>query len=111
MLVLVAAGLLLVACNGGEGAPEGDGQPAESPPEAALAARDALAAELGLDPDSVSIESYEQAEWTDSCLGLGGPAESCLAAMYPGWQVMLLAGGQTYEVRTDESAEIIRINQ
>lgn len=111
MLLFFAATSLLVACGGDQGGSDADREPARSPPAAVTMARDALAAELNVEPDSVAIELYEQAEWSDSCLGLGGPAESCLAAMYPGWQVMLEVDGQTYEVRTDESAEIIRIKE
>ena len=45
-------------------------------------------------------------------LGLGGPAESCLAVITPGWRVNLLVDDQDkYEVRTDELGDVIRINQ
>jgi hypothetical protein len=111
MMLLVAAALLLVACSSGDDSSGQDDEAAGSPPAAAVAAQEALAAELGVEPESVTIQSYEQMEWSDSCLGLGGPAESCLAAIHPGWQVMLEVDGVTYEVRTDETADIIRINQ
>jgi len=106
MLVLAAAALLLVACDADQDSPE-----VEREPEAVLAAQEALASELDVDLQSVTIESYEQVEWSDSCLGLGGPAESCLAAPYPGWRVMLSVDGATYEVRTNETAKIIRIDE
>jgi heat shock protein HslJ len=78
------------------------------PPEAVLDAQRWLANQLGLPVEQVQIMDQQQAEWTDSCLGLGGPAESCLAVITPGWQVMLEAGEQTYEVRTDETGDTIR---
>jgi hypothetical protein len=82
------------------------------PPVAVVKARQALAADLNVDIETITIQSYERAEWSDSCLGLGGPAESCLAAIHPGWQVTLMVdGGDTYEVRTDELGDIIRINK
>lgn len=84
---------------------------AELPPVAAIRARETLAAELGIGVAQISIASIERAEWSDSCLGLGGPAESCLAAIHPGWLVMLEADGQMFEVRTDELGEIVRIKQ
>lgn len=79
------------------------------PPVAAVKARELLAQTLGVDISQVEIVSQEQAEWSDSCLGLGGPAESCLAAIFPGWLVELSVKGETYFVRTDELGEIIRI--
>lgn len=85
-------------------APVGD----ERPP-AVEAARDALAGELGVDLSSVEVVSFEQQDWSDSCLGLGGPAEICAAVITPGWQVMLMVDGQEYEVRTDFEGEQVRI--
>jgi heat shock protein HslJ len=83
-------------------------QPTGLPPEAVLDAQRWLANQLGLPVEQVQIVDQQQAEWTDSCLGLGGPAESCLAVITPGWLVMLAADGQTYEVRTDETGDTIR---
>ena len=38
--------------------------------------------------------SVEEADWSDSCLGLGGPAESCLAVITPGYRMEFVAGGE-----------------
>jgi hypothetical protein len=103
--------VLIGGCAGEENAPGAADDPAELPPAAVVKARETLAGELNTDIAEVAIDSYERAEWTDSCLGLGGPAESCLAAPHPGWLVMLAADGRLYEVRTDELGDIIRINQ
>jgi len=82
------------------------------PPVAVVKAREVLAVDLNAGVETVTIESWERKEWTDSCLGLGGPAESCLAAIYPGWMVILSAGGSNvFEVRTDELGDIIRIKK
>jgi hypothetical protein len=78
------------------------------PPVAAVKARELLASILGVDISQVEIVSQEQAIWSDSCLGLGGPAESCLAAEFPGWLVELSVKGEAYFARTDELGEIIR---
>jgi len=53
--------------------------------------------------------SLEAAEFTDSCLGLGGPTEMCLQAITPGWLIMLSAGGTEYEVHADETGQQVRI--
>lgn len=79
---------------------------------AVIRAREVLTADLQVGIETITIQSYTREEWSDSCLGLGGPAESCLAAVHPGWQVMLeVDGGEVYEVRTDELGEIVRINK
>lgn len=108
LLVLVA--LFLTACGGDQDTAGNGDEPSELPPVAVIKAQEALAAELNIDVSQVTIESWERAEWTDSCLGLGGPAESCLAAIHPGWSVMLSVDDEVYEVRTDEMGDIIRIN-
>ena len=82
---------------------------ADELPPAVIAAREALARQLEVEPIEVEVLSYEQREWSDSCLGLGGPAESCLAAITPGWQVMLGVAGQAYELRTDETGDQVRV--
>ncbi len=72
------------------------------------AVRAALAAELNVDPLTITLESAEPVEWTDSCLGLGGPAESCLQAITPGFLVKVKQGGTVYEFHTDRTAESVR---
>ena len=110
LILLVST--ILVACGAEPSSSEHDGSAEDLPPVAVVKARAALATELNVGIDTISIESYERQEWSDSCLGLGGPAESCLAAIHPGWQVLLLVvEGETYEVRTDELGEIIRIKK
>jgi hypothetical protein len=108
IIIVLLIGALSFACS-----PASDETGTETlPPVAVVKAREALAADLDVGIETITIESYERAEWSDSCLGLGGPAESCLAAIHPGWQVMLsTATGDTYEVRTDELGDIIRINK
>ena len=68
-----------------------------------------LAADLGLAEADVTVLSAEETEFTDGCLGLGGPAESCLQAITPGWLVMLSANGQEYEAHTDATGQQVRI--
>lgn len=77
-------------------------------PKAALAARSALAGQLNLPLDEVTIEQVTPALWADSCLGLGGTEESCLQVITSGYLVTLSAGGQTYEYRTDLEGRVLR---
>lgn len=117
-LVLMSA-LLLAACSVAPGsvsptaAPPTSASPTPNdapvlPPKAALEAQKALAEVLGVPLESITIASVKQAEWTDSCLGLGGPAESCLQSIVPGYQVRLESGGKLYEYRTNEDGSVLR---
>ncbi len=124
LLVLLIA--LLAACAPGQAAqPTTEPAPAETPiaetpmsetpdagntSEAVTAAAVArLAADLGLAEADVTVLSAEETEFTDGCLGLGGPADSCLQAITPGWLVMLSANGQEYEAHTDATGQQVRI--
>ena len=110
MLVLVI-GLILSACGPSGDNPVGNPPVEESdplPPVAVVKARQALADTLGIGVEDIEIISYETAEWSDSCLGLGGAAESCLQALVPGWRVELSAEGKSFTARTDELGDAIR---
>ncbi|MFW6042635.1 MAG: hypothetical protein ACOC9C_03015, partial [Chloroflexota bacterium] len=83
--------------------------PTEELPAAVVQAQQVVADEFNVEPSELNVVSFEPREWTDSCLGLGGPAESCLQAITPGWLVMVEVDGETIEVRTDETGDSIRI--
>jgi len=76
-------------------------------PAAAVARKD-LAQKLALDEKSIVIMLIEEKTWSDGCLGLGGPAESCLAALVDGFRVEMAAKGKTYIYRTDKTGAAIR---
>ncbi len=63
---------------------------------------------LGVEPSSISLVEISSIDWSDSCLGLGGPAESCLQVVTPGYRVLVSQAGVTYEFHTDVFAEQIR---
>ena len=119
-LMTILAGLLiaLTACvpmaDGipvtGETATPSDGSAAPVlPPEAVLDAQQWLMEQLSVAVEQVRIVDLEQAEWSDSCLGLGRLNESCLQAITPGWRVVFEVNGVTYEVRTNETGDAIRL--
>ena len=109
VLAALIMAVFLTACGSDTNAADDDQGSNDLPPVAVVKAREALAADLGIAVEEVPFGSHEPAEWTDSCLGLGGPEESCLAAIHPGWLVMFEVDGTSYEVRTDELGDIIRI--
>lgn len=107
--LLIALVLLLAACVPIDETPEVPTIDPELPPLAALTARTWLADRLGVPIEQLEIQDMEQAEWSDSCLGLGGPEESCLQVITPGWRIEFLINGEVYTVRTDEDATAIRL--
>jgi heat shock protein HslJ len=88
--------------------PTSSGSP-DLPAQAVLEAQQWLAAQLSVAVEQVQLIEAEQAEWSDSCLGLGRPEESCLQAITPGWRAVFEINGQRYEVRTDQTGSAIRV--
>jgi len=78
-------------------------------PQVVNAAQAWLAGQTGVDLTQLQVVSFEQTEWRDACLGLGGPAESCAQVIVPGWRVVFRSGDKTYEVRTDENGASMRM--
>ncbi len=93
--------------NSAEGAPEGSIHNLPVPP-AVAAVRAQVAAEKGMADNQVLIETAFEKEWSDSCLGLGGPAESCLQVITSGWEVVATAKGETRTYRTNADGSVIR---
>ncbi len=106
--------VLLTACNPAGTEPETTPEPGSETPvdESAVATNAAMAfltGQLGFSEGEIQVVSTEATEFSDSCLGLGGPAESCLQAITPGWVIMLSAGGEEYELRTDAVGQQVRM--
>ena len=123
LFAILLGGLLLSACAGLPATPENRKTPLPPPsdmptqpadegqspfPPAVTAARQALAEMLAIDPAATTVAAYAPAEWPDSCLGLGGTAESCLQALTPGYRVVLQAGSEFYVFRTDQDGAAVR---
>ncbi|MEM8807635.1 MAG: hypothetical protein AAGF01_16575 [Cyanobacteria bacterium P01_G01_bin.38] len=70
----------------------------------------AIAQELNVPTDQLLVMRANRETWTDGCLGLGGPAESCLAALTEGWQIEVRTteDNQHFFYRTDLTGESIR---
>lgn len=69
-----------------------------------------LANHLSIPTDQITIQTYSRRTWSDGCLGLGGPAELCLAALTDGWQVEAVDNetNETYIYRTNLNGDQIR---
>lgn len=64
--------------------------------------------DLGIPRRQLFIQRYSQETWTDSCLGLGGPAESCALMLVEGWQLEVSHGEQSWFYRTDATGQVMR---
>jgi hypothetical protein len=78
------------------------------PPDVAVEIQNRASEALGVAADQIQIETVEQMDWPDSCLGLGGPDESCAQAITPGWLVVFSVDGTQYRYRVDETGTNIR---
>jgi len=78
------------------------------PPEVMAEIQNQISKVLGISLDQIQIETVEQREWPDSCLGLGGPEESCAQVITPGWLVVFSIDGEEYRFRADEAGTTIR---
>ncbi len=102
------------------GAPQATTAPISTPPAeatsagaipAASLAVSALAQKQQIPVEQVTIVKVETAAWPDGCLGLGQTFEICIQRATPGYRVTLEAAGKTYTARTDQSGELIRLEE
>jgi hypothetical protein len=112
IMVLVSAGLLLAACSTSQ-----SNMPATQvnpdlagalPPDVALSIQNKVSELQGVPVESLELKMVERQEWPDSCLGLGGPDESCAQVITPGWLLAFTVNGQEYRYRADETGTMIR---
>jgi hypothetical protein len=89
-------------------------QPQQSSPEARLPrlvqqrVRQDLSQRLDIPRRDLSIVSFSQETWPDSCLGLAAPNERCAMAIVDGWRVEVTNGQQNWVYRTDQMAQVMR---
>jgi hypothetical protein len=63
--------------------------------------------ELGIPLGQITVTSYEEKTWPNTCLGLPKKSSNCLAIDTPGFLVTLQAGTSTVMYRTDKEEKII----
>ena len=66
------------------------------------------AEDLDIPLDQLNIERHSRETWSDSCLGLGGPAELCMMMLVEGWQVEVVHESDRWFYHTDLTADSIR---
>jgi hypothetical protein len=106
--VLVLVALALAACSLPFGGGSDRPAPASVPPEAQPAvdaAIDAAAADLGVDPGSVTVVSVEAKDWPDMSLGCPEPGMMYGQMITPGYVVELEVSGTTHAYHTDAGGQ------
>ncbi|MCG6135063.1 MAG: hypothetical protein MET45_10430 [Nostoc sp. LLA-1] len=59
----------------------------------------------------LSIMQAQQQTWRDGCLELGNINELCLAALVPGWRVIVGAADQNLIYHTNETGSVVKLNE
>lgn len=76
-------------------------------PEAALAARQALAQQIGISPEEIMFGIVEAVDWPDECLGIQAQDQQCTQVITPGYRIPLSANGKLYEYHTNRLGSIL----
>lgn len=96
-----------------EAAPEGTPQEMPSPgipdPETAMTerVRAELSERLGVDLDSIEVESVEATEWSDTALGCPDPDQMYAQVITPGFEINLTVDGESYSYHTDMGGAMV----
>ncbi|MBW4473756.1 MAG: hypothetical protein KME45_25775 [Stenomitos rutilans HA7619-LM2] len=69
----------------------------------------AHAREFNLPINTLRVVSFSQETWSDGCLGLGKPEESCLTALVNGWRVEVGNNAERWFYRTDRTGSSLRM--
>ncbi|MEA3375799.1 MAG: hypothetical protein U9R72_06335 [Chloroflexota bacterium] len=112
MIAIVGVVVLTFALSAcGPGTPGPAGPPSELPGGVEVAAKEALSDHIGVPVEDIQVAEAEQRDWPDACLGLAEEGEACAQVITPGWEITLQAGGEEYTLRTDETADVIRLEE
>ena len=76
---------------------------------AVQAAQNALAASLGIQPNSIQVSNITAVDWPNSCLGLQDPAVACAMIVTPGYKIILSVNGSNYEVHTNKNGSSVKL--
>jgi hypothetical protein len=109
LIVVLAACQTAPAASVPPAAPEAPAasQLSDTDSAAANVALDALAAELGIARDQISVKSVEAVDWPDSSLGCPKPDMAYLSVVTPGHRVTLLANGKLHSVHEADNKAFV----
>jgi hypothetical protein len=110
-LVLVAGMAAGCATAAGPGKAVSRPVPPSITPRAVVAAEEELAETLGTAVSDIEYLAFHQVEWPDSCLGMAAADSACEEGPTPGWWVVLMAGSERFQFRTDLNGEMVRLEE
>lgn len=79
-------------------------------PYAVDASRQFLAELMSVKPITIKVIDYSARDWPDGCLGIAEKDISCIQVITPGYLVKLELDGQTYNLRTNTSGTLIKLD-
>jgi len=105
---LTIVALFLTACNvSPTAAPAGPVATQQLP--VVRAALEEVSIELGVPQSQLTVMSIKAMDWSNACLGLAQPQETCAQVVTHGYQIMLASQGKQIEVHTDSTGQSVRI--
>jgi len=81
--------------------------PTAKTPLVALATED-LVRHLG-SGDGVTLQSVALVKWPNACLGVYGRTVVCAEVITPGFRILLVANGETYDSHTDAGSRAVLV--
>ena len=84
--------------------PPPSGSQADAPPALLDRVRADAAQRAGVAPSDVQVVSSSAQTWSDGSLGCPKPGESYIQVMVDGFQIIVSAGGRTYDYRTSQNS-------
>lgn len=81
------------------------------PPEVQSAVLEDAARQTSKNFATLRIQSAQPQNWSDGCLGLSEPDELCTQVITPGWKVVITDGGRNWTYRTDDSGDLVKLEQ
>lgn len=90
--------------------PSPDNSTANNPAEKKMLdlAKAALAKELNIGVDQISVTAIEAVEWSDGSLGCPKPGQAYLQIIIPGFRMLLEAQGKSYNFHSDMEQTIVK---
>ena len=74
-------------------------------------AKEHLAQMLSITVDQIALSEVKSVVWRDASLGCPKPAIDYIRVETPGYNIVLEAGGKTYNVHTDEANRVVMCNR
>jgi hypothetical protein len=79
------------------------------PGPVAQAVKQNVSQKFDVSVDQLKITESTQQQWPDGCLGLVPRGVFCIQRIVPGWRVSVTDGIQTWNYRTDETGQTVRL--